>query len=230
MALDPGIHVALCAAIETAINSALRYDPGSHYALARLHGKVLAVELTQPSLNFYFSPEADGVRIQSTFDGELSTRIKGSPMALLALTKSTRLNLADSGVEAFGDTGLLIELQGIIKNLDIDWEEAVSSVIGDIAGHQLGNGIHALKQWAKGRKQTFERLLGEFVTEEIRASPNKNELEQFYQQVDELRLGLDRASAKVAQLLAKNPANIDHNSVDHNSVVHNNVDHNKDVR
>ena len=203
MTFDPSIHVAICGTLETVINKALQYDPGSRLALGRLQGKVLAVELTKPEINFYFFPDQDGLRVQSTFDDEITTRLKGSPLDLLALTKSSRLNLADSGIEVIGNTGFLIELQSIVQNLEIDWEELVSSIVGDIAGHEIGKASSVVSQWFGQRKQSFERLMGEFLTEEVKATPNKSELEHFYGEVDELRLGVDRASAQIKQLLAK---------------------------
>ncbi len=215
MKLDPSIQVALCSTAETLVNKALQYDPGSRLALARLQGKVLALELINPELNFYFFPEEDGLRVQSTFDGEITTRVKGSPLDLLALAKSPRLNLADSGVEVFGNTGFLIELQNIVQSLDIDWEELVSSVVGDIAGHEIGKASSAVNHWFSQRKQSFNRLMGEFLTEEIKATPSKIELENFYRQVDELRLGVDRASAQLKQLLAKD-AELKTDSADRN--------------
>jgi ubiquinone biosynthesis protein UbiJ len=217
MNFDPSIQVALCGALEIAINKALQFDPGSRYALARLQGKVLAVELTQPGFTVYVVPDTEGIRLQSVFDGEVTTRLRGSPMALLSLLNSQRVNLANSGVEVFGNTGFLIELQGILQNLDIDWEEAVSTVIGDVAGHQMGASVRGLNQWLGQRKQSFERMFGEFLTEEIRATPNRHELEYFYQQVDELRLGVDRVTARIQQFVADRANNNSSNSIGNNA-------------
>lgn len=203
MNIGPSIQVLICSALEKLINNTLRFDPGSRYALAELQGKVLAIELTQPAFTLYLLPTADGVRLQSTYDGEITTRLRGSPTALLALVKGQQVNLANSGVEVFGNTGFLIQLQGILQNLDIDWEEAVSTVIGDVAGHQVGSGVKGFNQWLGERRQSFERLFGEFLTEEVRVTPSRVELEDFYQQVDALRLSVDRARARVQQLITR---------------------------
>ena len=136
MKVDPSVQVAVAASLEAVVNKALQFDPGSRYALARLRGKVLALEFSQPNVTVFLLPVEHGVRIQSAYDGEVTTRIKGSPLALLGLVRSKHTNLANSGVEVFGSTGFLIELQKILQGLDIDWEEAISSVFGDIAGHQ----------------------------------------------------------------------------------------------
>ncbi|MCW8195375.1 hypothetical protein F6455_11305 [Proteobacteria bacterium 005FR1] len=196
---DPTLLSAACAALETAINGALRYDPGSRYALARLAGKVLAVELTQPSLTLYLEPQSDRIRVAGHFEGEVTTRLRGSPPAMLSLLRSDRLNLAGSGVEVFGSTGTLEQLQQIIRNLEIDWEQALTEMTGDLAGHQGAEALRGVGNWLSGRQQTFERLLGEYLTEELSTTPARAELEHFYREVDELRLAADRLEARLAK-------------------------------
>jgi ubiquinone biosynthesis protein UbiJ len=154
---SPSLHTAACIALEKTIATALHYDPASRLAIARLSGKVLAVEFNQPSMVFYFVPHNTGLNIQAYFEGSVTTRIKGSPLALAGLMNSSRVNLADSGVEVFGSTGLLIELQSILKNLDIDWEQALSEVIGDVLGHETAKAIRTALGWAQQRKNNFKR-------------------------------------------------------------------------
>ena len=201
--LEPTLHTAVCAALETAVQAALRYDPGSRYALARLEGQVLAVELTAPRGLFYIVPNAEGVAVQGYYDGAITTRLQGSAPALAALLRSARVNLADSGVEVFGSTGLLIELQKIAQQLDIDWEEALSQVLGDVVGHQTAQVIRRGKTWLQQRRATFERLLGEYLSEELRAVPSATEVEAFNQDVDDLHLAVDRVAARIALLKSR---------------------------
>jgi ubiquinone biosynthesis protein UbiJ len=197
---DPTLLSAGCAAMEAAINSALRYDPGSRHAVGRLAGQVLAVEMTRPQLTFFLEPQPEGVRVASHFEGVVTTRLRGSPIALLTLLRSERLNLAGSGVEVFGSTGLLSQLQRIIRELDIDWEQALTGVTGDVAGHQGGKALRGLGSWMSGRKDTFERLLGEYLSEELNTTPARAELEHFYREVDDLRLATDRLEARLNAL------------------------------
>jgi len=199
---DPTVQTALNTAVEKAIHGALRYDPGSRYALQRLTGKVFALEITKPSLTFFFIPTDEQVLIQSQYEGEVHTRLKGSLPALASLARADRVNLADSGVEVFGNTGVLIELQQILQNLDIDWEDALSDVMGDVASHQAAKSIKAVLGWFGDRQQSFKRLLGEYLTEELRSLPSRPELENFYREVDELHLAADRLAAKLAARIA----------------------------
>lgn len=197
---DPTLLSAACAALETAINGALRYDPGSRHALGKLAGKVLAIELTQPALTLYLEPLPERVRVASHFEGEVTTRLRGSPMALLTLLRSERLTLAGSGVEVSGSTGTLEQLQQIIRNLEIDWEQALTQVSGDVAGHQGAQVLRGFADWISGRQETFERLLGEYLTEELSTTPARAELEHFYREVDDLRLAADRLEARLRAL------------------------------
>lgn len=201
---DPTLLTALCAAAESVVNGALRFDPGSRQALGRLEGRVLAVEVTRPAMRFYLLPHGDGLAIHSHHDGEADSCIKGSPLALMSLLQSERLNLADSGVEVFGGTGLLSELQDIAGNLDIDWEDALGRIIGDVAAHQGANAIRGFSGWLEGRRATFERLLGEYLSEELQTTPARAELEHYYREVDELRLATDRLAARIEALRNNN--------------------------
>jgi len=194
---------AALTATEKLINAALAYDPATRRRLARLAGRVLAVRISAPALDIYLMPEDEGLCLMANWQGEVDTEISGSLLALLQLANTEPHNLKYSGVSAMGDLHLLAELQQILKTLDIDWEEILSQFTGDIIGHQSAALLRAKFQFAARRAVSVQRLASDFITEEIKLLPSQPELEDFYQQVDELRLALDRASARVEKLLKK---------------------------
>ena len=202
--MDAMISTAALASAEKIINAALAYDPGSRIALAALAPKVLAVKLTAPEFTFFVAPGANGLGLLGHYEHEVTTQLRGSLPALLSLAKSERINLKDSGVELVGNTLFLADLQKIVKNLDIDWEEILSQVFGDLLGHQGAAAIRQKMAWTKDRASNIQRLTSEFLTEELRALPSKSELEFFYAQVDELKLDLDRMEARIDQIAMKN--------------------------
>ena len=79
----------------------------------------------------------------------------------------------------------------------------LSQVTGDILGHQTAQAVRAQFGWIKERATSAQRLTGEFLTEELKALPSKLELQDFYGQVDELRLAVDRAAARVELFLSE---------------------------
>lgn len=195
---------AALASAEKIINTALHYDPATRLGVARLSGKILAVKITAPvAFNLFIMPLEEEIQLMANWDGDVDTQLSGSLMALLQLSTTEIHNLKYSGVTAMGDLGLLADLQKLLKNLEIDWEDMLSQFTGDIIGHQTAQVIRTKFGWAKDRAQSATRLTREFLTEEYRALVSRPELEDFYQQVDELRLAVDRAAARVEKLLAE---------------------------
>ncbi|HSC67445.1 MAG TPA: SCP2 sterol-binding domain-containing protein [Cellvibrio sp.] len=197
------LTLAALASAEKMINAALRYDPATRIGLAQLEGKIIALHITAPAINLFVMPMDDELRLMANWDGDVDTRITGSLFALAQLTRTEIHNLKDSGVTVLGDLTLLAEFQRLVKNLDIDWEEMLSEFTGDIVGHQTAQLIRAKFGWAADRAKSAQRLTSEFLTEELKTLPGKPELEDFYRQVDDLRLAVDRAAARVEKLIAE---------------------------
>lgn len=207
--IDQTLQAAISVAVEKTISGALRYDPASQIAVTKLSGQVLAIELSNSiglsnsDLVFYFFPCASGVKVQSYFEGEVTTRVKASALALATIANGKTMNLADSDVEVFGSTAMLIELQGILQNLEIDWEETLSDLIGDVSAHLVAQRIRGVSEWFGNSNTSIRRLASEYLTEELKVTPSQPELDRFYQDIDELRINTDRASAKIAALIAE---------------------------
>lgn len=199
---DPTLQTAAWAALEASINRVLQYDPGTREAIRRLDGKILAVEITTPQLVAYLLFRADRIEIAGYTENEVTTRIKGPLPGLLsmALNSHTTNNLAGTGIEVTGSTALLSEAASIFGQLDIDWEEPLTQLLGDIAGHQTAQAIRNLADWCHVRSRSTRRWINEFLHEELRALPAEAELDQFYRDVDRLRLDTDRLSARVGAL------------------------------
>ncbi|HWV14173.1 MAG TPA: SCP2 sterol-binding domain-containing protein [Cellvibrio sp.] len=201
--IDPTLRMAAIASAEKIINTALAYDPGTRIALARLAPQVLQLNITAPSLTLYIAPQADGIELLNHYEGSVTTQLQGTAAALGLLLKDQRINLKDSGVQVMGSSHFLAELQQILKKLDIDWEEFLTQCIGDIAGHQAAELIRNKLGWARDRVGNIQRLASEFLTEELQSLPSKSELHFFYQQVDDIRLDVDRIEARILQLMHK---------------------------
>jgi ubiquinone biosynthesis protein UbiJ len=199
--MDAMLLTAALASAEQLINKALAYDPGTRNGLQKLHGQVLAIHITAPDIQIFVTPDTDGLRLMAQWEGDVDTRISGSLVALARLANKDVHNLKDSGVDVMGKTALLADWQQLVKNIDIDWEEILTQFMGDIVGHQAAQLIRTKLDWAGARVNTGQRLVREFLTEELKTIPGKNELEDFYRQVDDVRLAVDRAAARVENLI-----------------------------
>jgi ubiquinone biosynthesis accessory factor UbiJ len=201
--MDAIFSTAALASAETMINAALTYDPATRIALSRLAPQVLAIKLTAPEIYIYVVPGAEGIRLLGHYEGAITTQLQGTVSALILLLKGERVNFKDSGVALIGSATFLAELQQILKKIDIDWEEMLSQIFGDIIGHQSAEFIRSKVHWTKGRADNIARLTSEFLTEELQVLPSKEEVAYFNQQVDDISLGADRIEARIAQLCSK---------------------------
>ena len=84
---------------------------------------------------------------------------------------------------------------------DIDWEELLSSYLGDPISHQLGNVSRGAKRWGRQAGDTLTQDLAEYLTEEGRFTPRRGELDAFVTAVDGLREDADRLEQRVRRLL-----------------------------
>jgi ubiquinone biosynthesis accessory factor UbiJ len=199
--MDTMLLTAALAGAEKLINKALVYDPGTRIGLQKLQGQILAVHITTPNVQFFVTPDDEGLRLMAQWEGDVDTRISGSLLALTKIASQDIHNLKDSGVNVMGKTSLLADLQQLLKNVDIDWEEILTQFLGDIVGHQAAQLIRGKLDWASARANSGQRLTREFLTEELKTIPGKNELNDFYHQVDDLRLAVDRAAARAEKIL-----------------------------
>jgi ubiquinone biosynthesis accessory factor UbiJ len=201
--MDIMVMTAALAGAEKIINAALVYDPATRIALTKLEPQVLAVKFTAPEFTLFVMPTQEGVRLLAHYEGDVTTQLSGSASALLSLLKGSPINLKNTGVQVNGNLTFLTELQHILQKIDIDWEEMLSQVTGDIIGHQSADMIRAKMGWAKDRLSSLQRLTTEFLTEELSVLPSKPEVKHFNAQVDNLRFDVDRIEARISQLAAK---------------------------
>ena len=197
--IDPSVFTIATSTLEILINTALRHDPASRQRLETFNG-ILAVELTCPQLTFYIQTHDHHITVMAYCESDISTTLKGSPLALLGLLKQPS-NLKNSGVSVSGDTLLLSQWQNLIQQLDIDWEDAISHYLGDIMGPLASSGLHKSTQWAQQQWNDKQRLVSEYLVEELKLIPSRSELEYFYQHVDQLALDSERMIAKANALI-----------------------------
>ncbi|MDQ2075997.1 SCP2 domain-containing protein [Marinimicrobium sp. ABcell2] len=201
--MDATLITGALVATEQAINKALEYDPASRAALGKLNDHVLALTLEPLALTVYVAPGTEAVRLLSHFEGEPSVHVRGPLPALIRLATGHQGNLKATGAQVSGDSGVLLELRSVLQNLDLDWEEALSQLFGDVAGHGAAQGLRDAGLWLRDRGTSSRRLLSEFMTEELRVLPSRQELQDYYRAVDDVRFDLDRVEARMRHLAAR---------------------------
>jgi ubiquinone biosynthesis accessory factor UbiJ len=201
-AVDPTLHTAALAALEAALNRAVVLSPHSKAGLAQLEDCVFALHCTAPSMDIYLHPGAQGIRLTGNHLGPVTTSIKGeaADFTELATSSDPTATLINGGLELEGDSAPLLELQHILAALDMDWEAPLVDALGDVAGHQLAQMLRHAFAWGKQASASLTRQPTEFIHEEARLSPPRLEVEDFYRDLLELGLRVDRLQSRTERL------------------------------
>jgi len=201
--MDALLRSTICAPIEAIINGLLAQDPGAVVKLQRYQGKVVRCACTAP-VNFecFLVVEDSKIALLSLYEGEVDASLSASASAFskVAMSSSQTEALFSPDIALSGDTHLIQALQQIIVQLEIDWEAHLSVILGDVASHQLGKLFTRSSRWASQSKEAVLANVEEYLHEEARILPNETELSHFNARLDELKLSIDRITARTARL------------------------------
>ena len=190
------------AALESALDLYLKQDPDALKHCAAMQDKVIAVNLTGTDFTLYFLPDAEGVKVLTFYEGEPDTLLRGTPAGFARLALEAREDaLFHGAVEISGDTETGQQFQDILAGVDWDWEEQLSKLTGDTVAHQVGELVRKGRKWLGNTGETLQQDFSEYLQEEARLLPTRTELDEFLDDVDQLRSNTDRLSARVERLL-----------------------------
>ncbi len=180
-----------------ACNQYLKADPQTWPKIVSLDGKVIAFSLQNWHLNLKAVFTKDGVEFKPQ-DNKFDAKIKLTTETLLQIltnpsTKPTQLK----GVTIQGDLHLMQNIMEIMQAMDIDWEEKISYITGDILAHEISKHIRNTRNIIKNAIGSVKLNMADYLQEEIRILPSKNEIESFYQDIAKLRDDVARFQAKL---------------------------------
>jgi ubiquinone biosynthesis protein UbiJ len=204
----------LSAGIEFSLNQLLRLDPDSPPKLKKLAGKQLQVsvrELPWP-LIFSFSEQID---VMALPPGDTGSPLPGEAANLMvdchiSLALETLGELRDSSkisqliqqnkLTLEGDILVAQSFSSLLKELDIDWEEQLSKYTGDVAAHQTFASIKSVFFTAGQQLQDFGQQLAHNLTQDGAIAAAKPAVDDFCEQVNELRSAVERLDARLSLL------------------------------
>ncbi len=201
--MDPTLITAVTKLLETAIQTALKYDPATETALQALQGKVFCLECLSPDLKLYFVLHETQIQVLQHWEQDVSCSLTGKLTDLLRLLMQEQDNLADSNVHVSGEIGLLLQLKKLLANLDIDWEEALQDIFGDSLSLPLALCLRESTRWSKSQAAKVPSWINDVVCQELALSPCNTELEAYCSDVDDLRTTTDRLQATMQWLTLK---------------------------
>lgn len=201
MSLAAETILSLTEALETSINHVLKQDTATLEKFAALQGKVIAFEITDLELSLFLFPHNEGVQIKYLYEGKADTTLQGTTLAFISMSLGDATESFFSGeVRIKGEIELGQRFKRILDQLDIDWEEWLSSYTGDLVAFKAGSLIRSFSAWSKDTLKTLELDAREYIQDEGQLSPHSAELEEFANNISQLRDDTARLEARLSRL------------------------------
>jgi ubiquinone biosynthesis protein UbiJ len=196
------VSAAAYATLEQLLNQAIRLDPETPRRLSPMHGRTIQLQPVGLPLSLYLIPGPHTIQLLGSYEGEPDCTLRGTPLDLARMrgTRESADQLFGGAVKITGDTHLAQQFGDFLAGLDIDWEEQLSKLTGDLIAHELGNATRGLYGWSRRQTRTFEQNLQEYLQEELRLTPSRPEIEPFLADVDRLRDDVERLEVRIKRL------------------------------
>ncbi len=191
------------------MNAYLALDPDSAQRLERLQGKVIAIELKP--LKFVFQCAFTATDVNLMMDDTLvaDTTIRGTPVQMLSmmLTKDNRQRFFADDVTIEGNAEVGQQVIKLFDDLQIDWQEQLSALFGDVTAHHAGRLVEKTSNWLQDTILSFSQNINEYLQEETNWLPSREALNDFFNDIDTLRMDIDRLETRVKRLADKGKPN-----------------------
>lgn len=188
--------------VEIVINRLIGLDPDAARRLAPLAGKVIGIEFRNLPLRWFLRVGDRAIHFIDEPARGVDTRLRGTPIALAAmgLSRGGTRGLFSGEVEIEGDLEVGRAFKRFLDDLEIDWEEQLAAFVGDTLAHHVGSAIRNAGTWGRNVAHTLSIDAAEYFQEESRDLPLPLEVREFLDQVDQLRIDVDRLVARIDRL------------------------------
>lgn len=194
-------------ALQKAIHHALRLDETMPGKLATLNGRVLHMIISPLNVGFYIQFVDGEIFFLEEYAGSVDTTIQSSPLGFIRLSvlpASKVRSLFNDDIRISGDVELGQQVKQIFDGMDIDWEGHLAQFTGDAIAHQLGSFVRKGMAFKQHVGESMRQNITGFLQEEYQALPSREEVSDFFNDVDELSLDVERLSAHI-HLLVNRP-------------------------
>lgn len=188
----------LLTTLERSINRVLATAAGGPQAIQTLEGKVIEIYMEDLDLSVWAASNGRSLRLSAEDPGRRDLRLSGrAPEMLKAALEGRASGHFPSEVTVEGNMDTARQVQHLLKALDPDWEEALAGITGDTVARGMGRIARQGLGWGRETMDALSRNVAEYLRDELRAVPDRTEVESFMDAVDRLREDVDRLAARI---------------------------------
>lgn len=197
-------------ALQKAINHALSLDAMTPIKLQALEGKLIELQIAPLNVHFYIQIHEQKLLLLEHSQAIPDTVIHSSPLGLIRLSllpASKVRSLFNDKIRISGDLELGQAIKQLFDDLDIDWEGHLAQFTGDVVAHQIGNMFRKGLSITRQMKTSLNENMSEYLQEEARVLPSREALNDFFNDIDDLSLRVERLQARLKQVKALHEKN-----------------------
>jgi ubiquinone biosynthesis protein UbiJ len=192
---------AILRPITNVLNRNIRATTPARELCEKLSGTVVAVRVKNTALAGWFIVHDDSIELVADSDRTPDVLISGSLLMLARMAGVSGIGaVRDGSLELTGDPQLAADFQQLLTYAKPDLEEELSSVVGDVAAHRIGEVARGIANWSRSARATMGANIREYLQEESRELPSRYEVERFTNDVNTLRDDVDRLAARLQRL------------------------------
>lgn len=166
-----------------------------------LDGRTFALRVADTTLAMYLTVDDGAVILSGAYVDDPDVVATGSAISIARLAGPAAEDLIRAGaVEIEGDAVLASQFRKLLRYGQPDLEEELSTVIGDVAAHGIGEFLRGVSGWTRSASTTMQQNIGEYLQEESHAVPGRHEADEFRADVDSLRDDVARFEARLKKL------------------------------
>lgn len=174
-----------------------RLDPEIFNPLISHAGKTIHLEIIN-LLSLTFKIQSDGlVLADEALPSQYHTILSGRLSDFMLASRPNNTAIVQNGLTLKGDLHCARDFDACLKHMDLDWEGFFADKIGDNAAVALSTFFKKTRRYIKDMVQTRAVDAVYFVQDEKPLVPLKPEVEAFYNDVDQLKLDVERFEAKL---------------------------------
>lgn len=184
------------------INAYLKLDPEMNKKLKNLNHQSMAFSITDWNIDLYCYVEDAQLKIYLQEQGKVDAKIKGPLKGFIktAFAKEKNRTLLQNQMSISGDVDVAMNFQNLFSEMEIDWEEHLAKITGDVLAHEVGKFTRSIKDVISYAVKESAFNIKDFLQDEAGILINKKEAESFFSDIMLLQNDVDRLAAKIEKL------------------------------
>ncbi|MCK5818018.1 MAG: SCP2 sterol-binding domain-containing protein [Psychromonas sp.] len=194
-----------CAFFEMSLNKLQQLDLSSKTKRKQLENKIIGIVLKELNKPLYFVISMNKIDILSQFQGQCDCLIHVSLHAISELKNNNQFTtlIKNGQLDIEGDIEIAQQFAQLMTKIDIDYEEHLSHLIGDIFAHQLCRFFASVYKYQRKKLTHLSNHSANLITDELKIAPSRIEVAHFCEQVEDLNDHLLQIDSSIQKIIKK---------------------------